>query len=147
DGIPDMAIPLVNVSPVSCSLIVGTLSPGQGTGLGPTANTAFGPACCGGAGALIATTTVTAGDNNIFGGFTRAASCTIALGTRAPVVLSVTPVSGNCGAGQDLIITGGCFITETRGAPTVNVTSVYAMDRVTGAVINATGVILLGPTQ
>ena len=44
--------------------------------------------CCGGAATLTVTTTFTAGDNNVFGPFTRTATCALDLGLRAPVVIS-----------------------------------------------------------
>ncbi|MEN3335901.1 MAG: hypothetical protein V7641_5266, partial [Blastocatellia bacterium] len=96
-------------------------------------NTAFPAACCGGTGTITITTTFTEGDNNIFGPFTRTVVCSLALGARAPVVFSVTPSNGNCAVPQDVLITGACFIIN--GVP--NVTSVFAIDRATGARINA----------
>jgi hypothetical protein len=73
------------------------------------------------------TTTFTAGDNNIFGPFTRTSVCAINLGVRAPVVFSVTPSDGNCGVPiQNLIVTGACFCLP-NGAP--GVTSAFAVER------------------
>jgi hypothetical protein len=73
---------------------------------------------------LTLTTTFTAGDNNIFGPFTRTTVCTLDLGLRAPVVISVTPAEGDCAVAQDLLISGACFIIN--GLP--NVTSVFAVE-------------------
>ncbi|HXG64381.1 MAG TPA: hypothetical protein VNO70_04695 [Blastocatellia bacterium] len=53
--------------------------------------------------------------------------CELELGNRAPVVVSVTPSSGDCRVAQDLLITGGCFILNTPTGPVVNVTSVFAV--------------------
>jgi hypothetical protein len=97
------------VTPVNCNLVRGTLSP-----LANLPGTAFPQACCGGTGKLTITTTFTAGDNNQFGAFTRTTSCNIALGTRAPLVFSVTPSGGDCSLPvQDLIVTGACFCTSS----------------------------------
>jgi hypothetical protein len=71
---------------------------------------------------LIVTTTFTAGDNNIFGPFTRTVTCPLALGTRAPVVFSATPADGTCNGIQDLLITGACFC-GTNGLG--NITDVF----------------------
>jgi hypothetical protein len=71
------------------------------------------------------TTTFTAGDNNVFGPFTRVTTCTLDLGLRAPVVISISPSDGNCAVGQNTIITGACFIVN--GVP--NVTRVFAVER------------------
>jgi hypothetical protein len=136
DGIPDLAIPLTNVTPVSKNLITGVLST-LGTQL-PT--TAFPLACCGGFATLTNTVTFTAGNNNIFcvlatGGFTRTTTCPLDLGLRAPVVLSATPSTGDCSQCQDLTISGACFVLPS-GA--LNVTTVFAVDAATGATISAT---------
>jgi hypothetical protein len=73
---------------------------------------------------LTLTTTFSAGDNNIFGPFTRSTVCSLDLGLRAPVIISVTPSEGDCAVGQDLLISGACFIIN--GLP--NVTSVFAVE-------------------
>jgi hypothetical protein len=136
DGVPDLAIPLTNVTPVSKNLITGVLST-LGTQL-PT--TAFPLACCGGFATLTNTVTFTAGNNNIFnllstGGFTRTTTCPLDLGLRAPVVLSATPSTGDCSQCQDLTISGACFVLPS-GA--LNVTTVFAVDAATGATVSAT---------
>jgi len=131
DGIPETTVALTNVTPVSCNLVRATIP--ISASFGATSTTGFPAACCGGAGVVTVTTTFTDGDNNIFGPFTRTAVCALALGTRAPVVISVTPSTGNCAVGQDVLITGACFLIN--GVP--NVTSVFAIDRATGARIDA----------
>jgi hypothetical protein len=125
DGIPD-AVPIVlgSVTPVNCNLVRATLlatAPFPGTAFNPTL------ACCGGTATITVTTTFTAGDNNVFGPFTRTTSCTLALGTRAPVVFSITPSDGNCALPiQDLLISGACFCLP-EGVP--GVTSVIFQDK------------------
>lgn len=121
DGIPDVTVPLANVTPVNSNLVRTTLPTLTGTGL---PGTAFPLACCGGLADLTLTTTFTPGDNNQFGLFTRTASLSIDLGVRAPVVLSATPNAGDCSVLQDLLISGACFTT-----PQGSVTSVFAVER------------------
>ncbi|HZM90937.1 MAG TPA: hypothetical protein VFF31_30735, partial [Blastocatellia bacterium] len=104
NGVADATIVLGSVTPVNCNLVRTTLVP-----LASRPGTAFPDACCGGNATVIITTTFTAGDNNVFGPFTRTSTCSVALGTRAPVVFSVTPSDGNCGILQDLLISGACF--------------------------------------
>src|SRR5262249_22378262 len=120
DGIGDFSIPMTNVSPASCNLVRGTLA-----ALGPNLpGTAFPLSCCGGAAMISVTTTFSDGDNNVFGPFTRTAACPINLGTRAPMLLSASPSSGNCAVPSDLLLTGACFIIPQGG-----VTSVFAVQR------------------
>jgi hypothetical protein len=130
DAIPDVSFPLTAVVPVSCNLVRGTLV--TSATFGTTSASAFPAACCGGPATITVTTTFSAGDNNVFGPFTRTSTCALNLGTRAPVVFSVTPSSGNCGVAQDLLISGACFsFTQfVAGGPNVvgNVTSVFAVD-------------------
>jgi hypothetical protein len=121
DGIVDATIPLTSVSPINKNLIRGTVSAVSAAQL---PGTGFPLACCGGLASLTVTTTFTAGDNNIFGLFSRTTTCTIDLGLRAPVVISVTPSKGNCAICQDLLISGACFLLPTGS----NVTSVFAVD-------------------
>src|SRR5256885_2558992 len=86
----------------------------------------------GGPAVITVTTTFTAGDNNVFGPFTRTTTCAVDLGVRAPIVISVTPSTGNCAVQQDLLITGACFTFTTPGpnGPVVNtVTSAFALER------------------
>ena len=129
---------LVNVTPVSCNLVRATI-PVSAT-FGTTSSSGFPAACCGGAGTVTVTTTFSDGDNNIFGPFTRTVTCAVALGTRAPIVISITPSSGSCAVPQDTIITGACFIIN--GVP--NVTSVFALDRANTATrINATNFFII----
>jgi hypothetical protein len=107
------------VTPLNINLVRGTLSV-----INPQLpGTAFPLACCGGTGTLTVTTTFTTGDNNIFGPFTRSAVCTIALGVRAPVVVSISPSDGNCAQPQNTLITGACFTI-----PQGSVTSVFAVE-------------------
>jgi hypothetical protein len=123
DGIPETVVALTNVTPVSCNRLTATIPISGSFGTG--SNAAFPAACCGGTGTITITTTFTEGDNNVFGPFTRTVTCSLALGTRAPVVFSVTPSNGNCAVPQDLLITGACF--NINGVP--NVTSVFALER------------------
>ena len=120
DGIADATISLDRVTPVNANLIKARLPV-----LAPQfSGTAFPLSCCGGLANVVVTTTFTAGDNNIFGPFTRTATCTIDLGVRAPVVVSATGSDGNCSIPQDLLISGSCFILPQGG-----VTSVFAVER------------------
>lgn len=137
DGIPDSTIPFDQVTPITGNLVRARLPV-----LSQVRGTAFPQACCGGVATLAVTTTFTAGDNNIFGPFTRTASCPIDLGVRAPVVFSVTPSNGSClQQDQDLLISGACFITSA-GA----VTSVTAVERGNPAnVKQATSFVVLNP--
>jgi hypothetical protein len=121
DGIAEATIALGAVTPLNCNLVRGTLNP-----LSTMPGTAFPDVCCGGTATVTVTTTFTAGDNNVFGPFTRTTVCSLALGTRAPVVYSVTPSDGNCGILQDLLISGACFCLPNG---TAGVTSVVFVDR------------------
>jgi len=139
DGTLDLFFPLSNVTPVNGNLIQGTF------GVNPLSQSLSGSGfpltCCGGVGQLTTTTTFSAGDNNIFnqlvtGGFALTFSCTVDIGTRAPVVISAQGNSAlNCSIGDDIGIVGSCFILPNG---TVNVTSVFAVDQATGAIIEAT---------
>jgi hypothetical protein len=142
DGIPEATLPLVTVNPRNPNLIQATI-PTVGIGNATAAQTSSGfpLACCGGTGTLTVTTTFTAGDNNVFGPFTRTFTCPLPLGTRAPIVISATPSSGDCAVPQDLIITGACFLSPT-GAPAV--TSVFAIERGTTNRIDATRFVVFG---
>src|SRR5882724_8501699 len=127
DGVPEAVIPLTSVTPVNCNLIRATIPV-----VASLPGTAFPAACCGGVSTILVTTTFTVGDNNVFGAFTRTTTCTLNLGTRAPVVLSVTPSSGPCGILEDVLITGACF-TFTQAVPGTapiigTVTSVFALE-------------------
>jgi hypothetical protein len=136
DGIAESTIVLTSVTPVNCNLVRATIPV-----LASRPGTAFPDACCGGPATIIVTTTFTGGaviDNNVFGAFTRATSCTLALGLRAPVVFSVTPSDGNCALPlQNLLISGACFCYTTPGPvvggvpTTINatVTSVIFQDK------------------
>jgi hypothetical protein len=127
---------LTTVTPVNCNLVTATVP--TSASFGATSTSGFPAACCGGPATITVTTTFTAGDNNVFGAFTRTSVCPLALGTRAPVVFSVTPSNGDCSLpDQDLLITGACFsFVEqgpfgTGGATTTRtdgVTSVFAVD-------------------
>src|SRR5439155_15325407 len=136
DGIPEAVIVLTSVTPVNCNLIRATIP--VTASFGPNSTTGFPAACCGGVSTILVTTTFTVGDNNVFGAFTRVSTCTLALGTRAPVVFSVTPSGGDCSLPiQDLLISGACFTFQQSGpfgpggataVITQNVTSVFAVD-------------------
>jgi hypothetical protein len=141
DGIIDALIALTNVTPTNINLVRGTLSPLAGS------SSAFPLSCCGGLATLTLTTTFTAGDNNIFGPFTRTATCVIDLGVRAPVVLSITPSSGDCSILNNLLISGACFILPGTSGPLAgpNVTSVFAVESGNpNNVIQATRFVVLG---
>jgi hypothetical protein len=122
DGVPDLTIPLSAVTPINKNLVRGTLAGPAASGL---TGTAFPLTCCGGLANLTLTTTFTAGDNNVFGPFTRTTTCVIDLGVRAPVVISVTPSEGDCSTAQDLLISGACFVLPNG---TANVTSVFGVE-------------------
>jgi hypothetical protein len=129
DGTAEAVIVLTSVTPVNCNLVRATIPV-----LASRPGTGFADACCGGVATINLTTTFTVGDNNVFGAFTRTASCTLALGTRAPVVFSVTPSDGNCALPvQDLLISGACFCFTQAvpgGNPIVGtVTSVIFQDK------------------
>lgn len=119
NGIPDSVTALTVVTPLNKNLVRATLAPLTGSGF---PGTAFPLACSGGIATITITTTFTAGDNNIFGPFTRTTVAALDLGLRAPVVLSVSPTSGEGNITQTLLISGSSFIIN--GTP--NVTSVYA---------------------
>jgi hypothetical protein len=127
NGVADAVIVLGSVTPVNCNLLRATITPpGVSTGASLTSS-GFPASCCGGLASLLVTTTFTAGDNNVFGPFTRSTVCTIDLGVRAPVLFSVTPSGGSCAILQNLIVTGACFLVPAGvGNPTLvpNVTSV-----------------------
>ncbi len=118
DGIVDSSMPLANVFPISDNLIRATLPT-----LPTLPGTAFGLACCGGPGIVTVTTSFTSGDNNVFGPFTRTTVCSVDLGVRAPVVLSVTPSGGDCSIPQDVLISGSCFLV-----PQGSISRVYAVE-------------------
>jgi hypothetical protein len=135
DGVAESVVALIDVTPISKNLIQATIPRvAIGNTSAASTNTAFPLACCGGTGTILVTTTVTSGHNNVFGAFNRTTTCSLALGNRAPVVVSV---SGSCNADgtADLIVVGSCFLTP--GA----VTSVFAIDVETGARVDAQFVI------
>jgi hypothetical protein len=158
-GVPDLFFPLSNVTPVSANLIQGTfavnptvLSAPTGDATGPTQlpGTGFPLTCCGGVGVLTTTTTFSAGNNNVFnnlpaGGFALSFMCTIDIGPRAPVVISAQGNSAlNCSGPDDINIVGSCFVLPNG---VQNVTSVFAVDQATGAIIEATSFTVFGPNQ
>jgi hypothetical protein len=121
DGLPDSTIfVLGSVTPVNCNLVTAVINPLQSM-----PGTGFDAFCCGGVATVTVTTTFTAGDNNAFGPFTRVSRCTINLGTRAPLVFSVTPSKGDCSVCQDLLVSGACFCGPDG---VFNVTSVIFQD-------------------
>jgi hypothetical protein len=122
DGVPELMIPLKNVTPINALLVRATLP-----ALGPQLpGTPFPLACCGGKANVVLSITVTEGDDNIFGTFTITETVEIDLGQRAPVVISASPASVDCAVAQNLIIPGSCFLLGD-GKP--NVTAVYAVER------------------
>jgi hypothetical protein len=134
DGIAESIVALTNVTPASCNLVRATAA-----ALANMPGTAFPDTCCGGTGTIVVTTTFTEGDNNVFGPFTRTATCTLALGTRAPVVFSVTPADGNCATAQDLLISGACFCINGPSGLVSNVTSVRFIDKANSANVITVG--------
>jgi len=122
DGVPELMIPLANVTSIS-GILVQAVIPALSPAL---PGTPFPLACCGGVASLTLSRTVPASPDNIFGEFTQSITCPIELGERAPVVLSASPSTGNCSIGQNLLIPGSCYI---RADGTPNVTSVFAVDR------------------
>ncbi|PYS25952.1 MAG: hypothetical protein DMF72_00165, partial [Acidobacteria bacterium] len=124
DGIPESVSALTSVTPLNTNLVKATLSPI----LPSLPGTAFPLAGSGGPGVFTITTTFTSGDNNIFGPFTRTFTIPIALGTRAPVVLGVSPSNGTCGVPQDLLISGSSFQFTLAGSGTQTATGVFALE-------------------
>lgn len=122
DGIPELMIPLKDVTLVNALLVRATLP-----ALGPQLpGTPFPLACCGGKAKVVLSITVTEGDDNIFGTFTITETVEIDLGQRAPVIISASPASVDCAVPQNLIVPGSCFLLGD-GKP--NVTSVFAVER------------------
>jgi hypothetical protein len=149
NGVPEAVIALTGVTPLNCNLVRGTISPpGVSSGIS-LPGSGFPATCCGGIAALTVTTTFSAGDNNVFGPFTRTTVCSLDLGVRAPVVFSVTPSDGSCAVLQNLIVTGACFLVPAGvGNPTLvpNVTSVFAVQSGNASnVIQAQAFKILGP--
>jgi len=137
DGVPELTIPLKNVTLVNRFLVEATLP-----ALAPQLpGTAFPLACCGGAASITLTRTVGSGDDNVFGPFVESQTCPLELGIRAPVVISATPSGGDCSVGQNLVIPGSCFLLG-NGKP--NVTSVFAVEQNNPAnVIQASRIVIL----
>ena len=124
DSVPEAVINLTNVTVVNSTLIRATLEPAPGLPGSP-----FPLEASGGFATITITTNFSAGDNNVFGGFSRVATGFVDLGTRAPVVTSVTPASGDCGAVQNLAITGGSFqFTQFVAPNNVAVSDVIATE-------------------
>lgn len=122
DGVPELMVPLKNVTVINPLLVEATLP-----GLGPQLpGTPFPLACCGGLANAVLSVTVTDGDNNVFGTFTITQTVPIDLGLRAPVIISASPSNADCAVAQNLIIPGSCFLLAD-GKP--NVTAVFAVDR------------------
>jgi hypothetical protein len=122
DGLPELVIPLKNVTIINPLLVRATL-PALGPGL---PGTPFPLACCGGKANVVMSVTVTDGDNNVFGDFTITQTVEIDLGQRAPVVVSASPSTADCAVPQNLIIPGSCFLLADGK---LNVTSVFAVER------------------
>ena len=139
DGVPDLTVKLTDVTQVDADLVQATLS----TTASGVPGTPFPLACCGGIVTLTFERSVGAGDDNIFGPFTQTQTCTIDVGRRAPVVDSASPSQGQCGALQNLVIPGSCFILPDG---TTNVTSVFAVDKNDSTnVVQATRFVVLTP--
>jgi len=99
------------VNPINKNLVRGTVAAVSAAQL---PGTGFPLTCCGACSSYL-TTSFTTGDNNIFGPFSRTATCFIVdLGVRAPVVISVTRRGGNCAICQDLLISGACFVASVK---------------------------------
>jgi hypothetical protein len=120
DAVSDLSIPLKNITVVDRFLVQATIP-----SLASTPGTAFPLACCGGVTTITLKRSVSAGDNNVFGPFTQTLTCSIDLGVRAPVVISASPSEGDCTLGQNLLISGSCFLLAD-GKP--NVTSVFGVE-------------------
>lgn len=141
DGIVDAELVLANVNPINKNLVQATIpTTGIGNATAAQTSTGFPFACCGGDAVITVTTTITSGDNNVFGPTALTVECPLPLGIRAPIVISVTPSDGNCAVPQDLVVTGACFL-DADGLPAV--TSVFAIDRDSGARIDATRFVVL----
>jgi hypothetical protein len=139
DGVPDLTIPLTNVTAVDANLVQATLSVSQ-SGLSGSAFPLF---CCGGIVTLTLSVTVSAGDNNIFGPFTLTQTCNIDVGQRAPVVISASPSGMDCSVPDDVLIPGSCFVLP---GSVVNVTSVFGVDTSDATnVVQASNVTVLSP--
>lgn len=122
DGVPELMIPLTNVTIINPLLVRATVP-----ALGPQLpGTPFPLACCGGKANVVLSQTVTSGDDNIFGTYTITQTVQIDLGQRAPVVISTSPSSLDCAVPQNLIVPGACFLLGD-GKP--NVTAVFAVER------------------
>jgi hypothetical protein len=121
DGVVEATIPLKHITIVSRLLLQATIP-----ALENLPGSAFPLTCCGGIALITLSRTVTEGDDNAFGTFTQTQTCPIDLGLRAPVVVSLGPVSGNCSLPMTVLIPGSCFLLAD-GKP--NVTSVFAVER------------------
>lgn len=122
DGVPELIIPLKNITVVNRLLLQATIP-----ALSPQLpGTGFPLACCGGVANIVFSRTITDGDDNSFGTFTQTQVCQIDLGIRAPVVVSASPSDGDCAVEQNLVIPGSCFLLAD-GKP--NVTSVFAVEK------------------
>ena len=136
DGVVDTTVALTNVTPVSKNLVTATLAPlanSSGTGAGSP----FLFSATGGTSLFSAKTTFTAGDNNVFGLFTRTGTANFDAGARAPVVVASVPSSGDSSVVQSLTITGSDFqyqtITQIPSGPAglrpFTVNGVFAVQR------------------
>jgi hypothetical protein len=122
DGVPELMIPLKNITVVNRLLLQATLP-----ALSPQLpGSPFPLTCCGGKANIILTRHIGAGDDNVFGPITQTQTCEIDLGVRAPVLISASPAEGDCAQPQNLLLPGSCFILAD-GKP--NVTSVFAVDK------------------
>jgi hypothetical protein len=122
DGVPELIIPLKNITVVNRLLLQATIP-----ALSPQLpGSPFPLACCGGIANITLSRTITDGDDNVFGTFTQTQTCQIDLGIRAPVIVSASPSGGDCSVAQNLVIPGSCFLLAD-GKP--NVTSVFAVEK------------------
>lgn len=121
DGVVDATIPLTNITIINALLLQATIP-----ALENLPGSAFPLTCCGGVATITLSRTITDGDDNAFGTFTQTQTCSIDLGLRAPVVVSLGPVSGDCALPMTVLIPGACFLLAD-GKP--NVTSVFAVER------------------
>jgi hypothetical protein len=122
DGVPELMIPLKNITVVNRLLLQATLP-----ALSPQLpGSPFPLTCCGGRATVILSRHIGAGDDNVFGPITQTLTCEIDLGVRAPVLISASPAEGDCAQSQNLLLPGSCFLLA-EGKP--NVTSVFAVDR------------------
>ncbi len=115
NSVPEVTLPLTGVTVTGSNSVRATLPTALGLPGSPFPLTALG-----GIGTVTVTTTFTAGENNVFGPFVRTSTAPVILGTRAPVVTSITPTSGSCGSTQNLALAGSAFsFTQVGPGPSL----------------------------